>query len=520
MVFKKPYAFFIKYFRLINLILSLLLIFITYKLNLLRQVVNNIYLGKVVNYSTLKSDYIGFRMYLLLFIVIGILVSIILLFIRKKKPLYDYLYCVIYLVFVFIYLISVSNLFLTLDESIVEITTLKLYTDISFLIMIPIIYFLVKYIMIVIGFNLKKFNFSKDIIELKQDEKDNEEVEVIFDKNTYKYKRGIRRWFREFRYYYLENKFLINIILCVVVGVIFISIFSVNMFNSNKVNVGRSFNAGTFNYKVGNVYETKYDLNYNIIKKDKKYVVANVSVKNNIQESSSIDFKRIRLMYGKEYVYATNYFNKYFYDLGTPYNNDVIKYGNVYKYILIFEVPSTYKSNKYTIKFYDKIEYSKEGSKGSYKEVKVSAKRINEERNELFLKLNENSVFDKRSYGSSNITINSFDIKSSYVYKDNDKSVIIRDKNINNVLLILDYKLELDSKKDISKYFKDDKEFFDKFITVSYKYNDKNKNYKDVKAVGNVNGKIMLSVPYEVMNASDIRVNIEFRDVKLVYELK
>ena len=82
MVFKKPYAFFIKYFRLINLILSLLLIFITYKLNLLRQVVNNIYLGKVVNYSTLKSDYIGFRMYLLLFIVIAILVSIILLFIK------------------------------------------------------------------------------------------------------------------------------------------------------------------------------------------------------------------------------------------------------------------------------------------------------------------------------------------------------------------------------------------------------------------------------------------------------
>ena len=138
----------------------------------------------------------------------------------------------------------------------------------------------------------------------------------------------------------------------------------------------------------------------------------------------------------------------------------------------------------------------------------------------MFLKLNENTVFDKRSYGSSNITISSFDIKSSYVYKDNDKSVIIRDKNINNVLLILDYKLELDSKKDISKYFKDDKEFFDKFITVSYKYNDKNKNYKDVKAVGNVDGKIMLSVPYEVMNASDIRVNIEFRDVKLVYELK
>ena len=520
MVFKKPYAFFIKYFRLINLILSLLLIFITYKLNLLRQLVNNIYLGKVVNYSTLKSDYIGFRMYLLIFIVIGILLSIILLFIRKKKPLYDYLYCVIYLIIVIIYLINVSNLFLTLDESVVEITTLKLYTDISFIIIVPMLYFLVKYVLIVIGFNLKKFNFSKDIIELKQDEKDNEEVEVIFDKNTYKYKRRIRRWFREFKYYYLENKFLINIILSIVTGVILISTFSVNMFRSNRVSVGRSFNAGSFNYKVGNVYETIYDLNYNIIKKDKKYVIVNVSVRNNIQESNSIDFKRIRLLYGNEYVYATNYFNKFFYDLGTPYNKDIIKYGEMYNYILVFEVPNTYKSKRYTIKFYDKILYSNNDSKGSYKEVKVSAKRINEERNEEVLKLNENTLFDKKSYGSSNITISDFDIKYSYVYMEDNKSVVIRDKNVNNVLLILNYNLELDSKKDISKYFKDDKEFFDKFITVSYKYNNKDKIYSNVNVVGNVDGKIMLSVPYEVMNASDIKVNIEFRDVKLVYELK
>ena len=60
-----------------------------------------------------------------------------------------------------------------------------------------------------------------------------------------------------------------------------------------------------------------------------------------------------------------------------------------------------------------------------------------------------------------------------------------------------------------------------KYIRTLYTLaNNQNKNYKDVNVVGNVDGKVMLSVPYEVMNASDIRVNIEFRDVKLVYELK
>ena len=520
MVFKKPYAFFIKYFRLINLLLSTLLIYLGYRLNLLRNVMNDIYMGRVTNYSTLRSDYIGFKMYFLIFLIIAILFVIILLLKRKKKPLHDYLYNVIYLVFVFVYLLSVSSLFLTLDETIVEQTSLKLYTDISFLIIVPLIYFLIKYILIVIGFNLKKFNFTKDIMELKQEEKDNEEVEIIFNKNTYKYKRGFRRWIRELKYYFLENRFLISIIVGIVVIITFISIFSVNMFKSNKVNVGSSFNAGNFNYKVNSIYETKYDLNYNVIKDDSKYVIVNFDVRNNLQESNSIDFKRIRLLYGNEYSYANNYFNKYFYDIGVPYNNDVIKNGENYNYIFIFKVPSSYKSNNYILKFYDRIVYENDESKGSYKEIKVSAKSLDKKRDIKNMNLSENTIFNKNSYGNSNLTISNYDIKSNYIYTNDGKSNIIRDKDINKVLLILDYKLKLDEKYNISSYFKNDKEFFDKFISITYTYNENEKEYKNISAVGNVDGKVMLSVPFEVQNATNLNLNIELRDTKIVYELK
>ena len=520
MVFKKPYAFFIKYFRLINLLLSVILFYLGYRLNILRNVINDIYIGKVTNYSTLRADYIGFRMYFLVFLIIIILSIIILLLNRKKKPLYDYLYNVIYIVFLFVYLMSVSNLFLTLDEIIVEQTSLKLYTDISFLIILPLFYFIFKYILIVIGFNLKKFDFTKDIIELKQEEKDNEEVEVIFDKNTYKYKRGIRKWLRELRYYFLENKFLISLILGIVVLIIFISIFSVNMFNSNKINVGSNFNAGNFNYKVNSIYETKYDLNNSIVKDGSKYVVVNFDVRNYLTESNSIDFRRIRLVYGKEYSYANNYFNKYFYDLGAPYNNDIIKFGQSYNFIFIFKVPSTYKSNKYVLKFYDRIVYENDESKGSYKEINVNAKNIDKKRDIKNMNLSENTIFNKKRYGNSNLTISNYDIKSNYIYNNDGKTNIIRDKDINKILLILDYKLELDEKYDISNYFKNDKDFFDKFITITYTYNENAKEYKNIKAVGCIDGKVMLSVPFEVQSATSLSLNIEFRDIKVVYKLK
>ena len=520
MVFKKPYAFLIKYFKLINLILVFLLSYICYKLGILRTVMSDIYSGDITNFSTLSSTYIGFKLYLALLITGVILVGIFLLLKRKDKPLKDYLFSLLYLGIIFIYLIFVSNVFVTLDETIIEQTSLKLYTDIAFLIIVPIIYFIIKFLLMAIGFNLHKFNFSKDILELKQEEKDNEEVEVVFDKNTYKYKRGIRKWFRELKYYFLENKFLITIIVGVVVIVLGVTLFSFNFLNSNKVRVGENFTAGTFQYKVVDMYETKYDLNNNVVKDDSKFVIASINVRNIGVESSSIDFKRIRLLYGEDYAYANNYFNKFFKDLGTPYNNEPIKSGDLKNYIFIFKVPSSYKSKKYILKFYDRVAVENEEFVGSYKEIEISADSLDKDKIEKILKLNENTILNKKNYGNSNLTLTNYEIKSSYIYTENEKTTIIRDKDINNVLLILDYKLELDDKEDLKKYFTNSKEFFDKFSTVEYTYNDRSKVVSNVNVLADVDNKVMISVPYEVQNATNIKFILNFRDTKIIFNLK
>lgn len=520
MVFKKPYAFFIKYFRLINMILVLLLGFLGYKLNLIRVIMDDIYRGTVTNYSSLSSTYIGFQMYLLIFIIALILSAIFLLLKRKNKPLKDYLFAVIYIFLIFIYLLFISNVFVTLDETIIEQTSLKLYTDIAFLIIIPLLYFVVKFFLIVIGFSLSKFNFTKDIIELKQEEKDNEEVEVIFDKNAYKYKRGIRKWFRELKYYFLENKFLIILITGIITVVFGITLFSFNIFNSNKVSVGENFNAGFYQYKVVDMYETEYDLNYNIVQDGSKFVIASVNVKNNGNEASSIDFKRIRLIYGDKYVYANNFFNKFFLDLGIPYNNEPVKSGELKNYIFIFKVPNTYKSSKYTLKFYDRLIVENEETVGSYKEINISADNLDKKRGEKNLTLNENTIFNKKNYGNSNLTISNYEVKSSYIYTDNNKTTIVRDKDINNILLILDYKLELDTKYDLTNYFSNSKEFFDKFSSIEYSYNGKEKIINNVSVLADVNNKVMLSVPYEIQNATSLLFVINFRDVKISFKLK
>ena len=137
MIIRKPYAFFIKYFRFIDLILVFLFGYLSYKLSAISVLFNQIYLGSFTNYSSLGSLYVGFKVFLTIIILCLVLTGIILLFRAKKKPLKDYLFASLYLIVIIIYIFFINNTFYTLENSIIEQTALKLYSDISFIIILP-----------------------------------------------------------------------------------------------------------------------------------------------------------------------------------------------------------------------------------------------------------------------------------------------------------------------------------------------------------------------------------------------
>jgi len=515
MVFKKPYAFFIKYFRLINLFLLFLNIILVYKLNLLHNVLNNIYLGRLTNFINMESKYIGFLMYLLIILIILLILVIILTLRKKHKPFRDYLYNLIYNIILIAYFLSVSNLFLDLNSTVIEQTTLKLYVDISFIIIFPIIYFLIKYLLIVIGFSINKFNFQKDIIELKQNEEDNEEVELIFDKNSYKTKRQLRKILREFKYYLLENKLIVSVIIFIVILVSSISLFSIKIFDKKDVSLGENFVAGNFSYKILNVYETKYDSRFKIIKDDSKFVIVEANVINNLNLGASIDFKRIRLFYGDKYVYANNFYNKYFLDY-TPYDGEILKSRENNKFSFIFKVPSSYKINNYQLKFYDRIVYNEDESIGSYKKIEIHTTNLDKVINEDLLNLNENTIFDKKTLGDTNITINKYNLENSYTHNDNDNIIVIRDTNVNNILLIIDYKLYLDREKINNS----EKDFFQNYVSIEYTINNILKTITNIKIIDSLENKIFISVPYNIKDSENINLIFNFRSKKIKYILK
>jgi len=93
---------------------------------------------------------------------------------------------------------------------------------------------------------------------------------------------------------------------------------------------------------------------------------------------------------------------------------------------------------------------------------------------------------------------------------------VIVPKNSNNILLSLEYVLDIKSTFNNS-YFKNYNSFFEEYLKVSYK---SDKVYKMVDSTiikSEVDNRVFISVPYNLINSSEIKISFNFRDVSYYY---
>ena len=149
----------------------------------------------------------------------------------------------------------------------------------------------VQYLVRGLGLNIKKFNFEQDLKELQIEEKDSEEVEIIFNKDNAKVKRNINRFIREFKYYIKENKFIFSI-LCIVfiISIAFFIYKAMPDIIDNEYNQGDSFSINNLNYTIEDSIITNLDYKGDYISNDKYYIVIKLSIKNSTNRN--IEIKR------------------------------------------------------------------------------------------------------------------------------------------------------------------------------------------------------------------------------------
>ena len=526
MILKKPYAFLIKRFRLIHLILTVLIGFLlarTYTLY-------SFFLRYINNISTSASDfiptnYITLYMFLTSVIILAFSIAMFMLMKQKNKPTKLYILLSIYYVIYLVMLITLFSLFKKMETSILSLKNAMLLRDWMLIMVVPQLVFFVMSLVRGFGFDIKKFNFSKDLEELDISDQDSEEFEFVLGIDTYKYFRVIRKFLREFKYYYLENKFLLSIILSGII-VVLSAILLVNFGVYNKIyKVGSSFTVNGLTITVNDAYLTNLDYKNQVIDKDKYYLIVNMTFTNNSGSSTVLDLTEYSIKVNKQKVYPTMSRNQSFVDLGRGYNKEKISNDNTKTYIMVFEINKKQVKRKYNLEIYDNFVYKSGSLNTKVKKVLLIPTKHNKTKIIGTYKLNEKINLNKTLLKNTNFTVSDYEIESKYVSEyqacltscEYVTDVVTADVSNEKTLLILTTKLDLDNTSTFALNTSKTTTFYDTFVAV--KYNDKISSVKDLTPGSSV-GQTILEVDDGIEDAKTIDLLVTARGKQYVIKLK
>lgn len=527
MILRKPFAILIKHFKLIHFIMFGLMVYITYNTNLILTFLNE-YMASTLTLITHESYLNLFKTSFFISIALIFIINSIILGLMafKKKPIKIYIYNFIAFLYVFIVFLVAKNIIGSLEISLIEIRTLKLVQDLLFAAVLIESVSLIFTVVRATGFDIKSFNFVKDLEELDITEKDDEEFEVNLDVDTDVLKRKINRGFRYFKYIYAENKYVFSILILILVALI-CGLIYLNMTVYNKVYKEKAiFKTSEFMISIEDSYVTKSDYRENIINKDYSFVVARIKVRTIYDVKKVLETGKIALNINDHNLYPITDYMTEFKDLGNYYNKQYIenKFSN---YILIYKIPNSYVNDKMTIKYYDSFLNNIK--------TRLSPINLNDKKDELVYNVGESIEFENSILNNSNIKINSYEIsnnfKSEYNFCLNGTCNVsyeyikpILNTNYEKTLLKLTGNFNLDETLNITK-IANMYEFIKEFGSVSYVIDGTRKIISseliEVLPIKSTNREITyLELPKEIENSSEIYLHFNVRNREYVYKLR
>ena len=528
MILKRPYGLMIKYFRIIHLVLTVLTVYVMsasrVTVSFFRDYVANDYKATVVNH--MANTYINPLIYVAIVIILLVLVALVVLLRFKQKAFAFYIYAIVYYILLIIMLFVASGLLTGLEEEVWTARNARLYSDISLFVFIPQIIFIIVLFIRTLGFNIKKFDFQKDIAELELSEIDSEEVEINFGFDTYKAERTARRFIRETIYYIKENKLLIVIfvgVITLILGYVFIKNFEINKHTYRQ---NRQFNYNGFAIKVEDSMITNLDASGEIID-DNYYCVLKVKLTNNNGDSKGFNYSNFMLYRGRHNFSPIFSLRDRFIDYGEGYHGQKIAAGATKTYAFVYKIDR--KKANYRIVIYT-------GTSKKYKSkeiiIKLNPLIINNVDTIKTVGLNSQIDLNGTYLDNSAISIKNFELVDKYTYeyencyvdvchKYLDSVVPKYKKGKSNTLMVIDYDYTIDDESLYYLTYQSINTFVDNFFKINYSI----KNQEYTANITNLTpqrlkDKIVLQVDSDIKKADDINLIITIRNNKYIVNLK
>ncbi|MBQ8206738.1 MAG: hypothetical protein IJZ77_04675, partial [Bacilli bacterium] len=380
MILRRPYAFLIKYFKLIHIFLVVLLCYLLYRTNVILKFFQE-YLSseQIISGRDFTGELFNTWMFALPFIIILILGVLLGVMFYKKKPKLFYVYNILIMICLLVVYNIGYDMINTLEAQIIETRTLRLIRDVFTIVILfqglSLIFTFVR----ATGFDIKKFDFNKDLQQLDITETDAEEFEVDVNIETDILKRNVRKKLRFLKYLYIENKFIINGVFLILFSIACFSLY-MNLTIYNKTyKQGQTFSANEFVLSIKNSYLTNQN---NLGKQitDNYLLIVEVDIQAHYEETV-LKTTKVELEINDNTYYPNNKYDSSLVDLGTIYNNKVINTNEFQKILLVYEIPKDVIDKKMTLRYLDSIEHGKNKLNPKYIKIKLNPYNLDKEEN-------------------------------------------------------------------------------------------------------------------------------------------
>ncbi|MFV0250359.1 MAG: hypothetical protein ACK5HP_04950 [Bacilli bacterium] len=516
MILRKPIAILIKNFKLIHGILAILMFYLILKSN---DVLSFITEYLTSNTTTIKHDVLLnlFNPYMIVSVILIILGTIIIfgLLLFKKKPVIVYIVNIaIYIYVIAIYSASYSTI-KSLEVGLLSVQSIKLIQDLVTTSLVLQAVSLVVTVIRTTGFDIKKFNFVKDLEELEIEVEDSEEFEVNIDLDTDKIRRNIRKKWRHFKYVYIENKFIFHILSALFIALICTVIF-LNFGVYNKIyKQNNAFTTTNLIMSATKSYVTSYDYSINEIEEDKKIVVVELKIRTLGSKEQVLTTGRISLQINNHLFYHQKNLSSKFSDLGFTYKGETLS-NEFSTYLLLFEIPNSFSEDKMILTYSD---FNNKKIK-----IKITPTNLDINTNTTSFSLGENIELSDSILEDSTLKIDSFEIADYFKYEFNyclnniecypsykyikpeltsnfEKSIL----KINGVFN-LDENLKINSLTNLY-------EFINMFAKITYKINEQEKvmtiPWNQIKKDSDI---YYIEVLKEIESATNINLTFQIRN--------
>ena len=537
MILRRPYAWLVKHFKIIHAILLLGAAFLVLKTRDIVSFFGSYIKNGISGQEAIEasSKYIPLSLILVsLFMVI--LTGIIIYLLRyKNKSVKMYLFMEIFYIVYTGLLIWMTSFISDLGFANPGIQFISIIRDVFRTTIILNVIIIALCFVRAIGFDLKKFDFKKDLLDLGVTEEDNEEYEFELKVDRDKVKARINRGFRYTKYFYKENKFIFRILACIAIFLVLSTFVKIITSIEKIYKENQYFETNSLKMKVLNSYKTRTNTFGTKLNTQYFYIITKIEFNNKQGYDYTIDDGEIRISYGdRELVSPTKTENSKLSEFGVNYFSQVLKPYESRIFNFIFEIPMEYYyDDDFVLKYLYDIYYKKNELHYDYKKVSLNPKTFNEEAETVATgTLGNEMSFEGSLLGNTKIKINEVKLSDSFYYNlikcnssgcsNMTKTVTAKTAdNFDLTLMRLNYSIDFDYDVLGKKYTND--LFISKFGTIRFEINGKEYNNRldlvDVTPFYTKDYSI-IQVRDKLKKADKIYLDFKIRDKIYTYVIK